>query len=790
MIRNVSWRWKLTVAFLLVALLPVLVLGVVNTGATQRALQDAADDRLLAAAAQTATSLDTFMVTNLAAIRTEAQMPVFANYLALSPEERSGSLLQSEAIAVLRSLSRKDPVQIAAYRLLDAQGRDVLDTTTLNVGSELGEQAFFEEPLATGLPYVSSVHFLSDLNNTAVLYFSSPVRLNPNEVVGVLAVEYNAAVLQQIVVQATGQLGDQSFGILIDENLLRLAHGTRPSLLYTAFTSLPPALVADLDKGSRLPQDFAPASVVDLPLLSSYLANENSSPTFTTDQIAVSDERYRVAKSRLQSQTWTVAFFQPEEILLAPVASQIQAVQLLGVLIALGATLLALAIARNLTNPVLRLTETAEAIAAGDLAKRADVTARDEIGILGKTFNGMAEQLQESLQGLAQNVADLQRTEQALRESEAEARKLSIVASRTSNMVVILDSHYQIEWVNEAFVKGTGYTLAEVSGQLLGELLRGPETDPKTTAYIREQLAQNLGYHCEIVIYRKERTPFWVEIDLQVIKDELGNPMQYIAVMNDITARKRSEAEQARLIAEMEVVNQELENFAYVASHDLKAPLRAIGSLSSWLSADHADQLDEAGQELVGLINGRVHRMESLIDGILQYSRIGRASDERTAVDLNLLLIEVIDLLAPPPSIQITIPGKLPIVYAEKTRMGQLFQNLISNAIKFMDKPQGKIDLQHKEVNGYWQFSMMDNGSGIEPKYFDKIFQLFQTLNPRDELESSGVGLSLVKKIVEMYGGQIWLESVPGESTTFHFTLPQQASPKYTHTSNDRESIL
>ncbi len=172
------------------------------------------------------------------------------------------------------------------------------------------------------------------------------------------------------------------------------------------------------------------------------------------------------------------------------------------------------------------------------------------------------------------------------------------------------------------------------------------------------------------------------------------------------------------------------------------------------------------------LLISRVHRMDGLIDGILTYSRVGRVKESLVAVDLDRLVQEVIELLAPPSGISVTIDTSLPTVIAERTRMQQVFQNLLSNAIKYMDKPAGRIRVACSDEGTQWKFSVADNGPGIKQQHFGKIFQLFQTLAPRDRVESSGVGLALVKKIVEMYGGQVWVESIFGEGSTFFFTLP------------------
>ena len=253
-----------------------------------------------------------------------------------------------------------------------------------------------------------------------------------------------------------------------------------------------------------------------------------------------------------------------------------------------------------------------------------------------------------------------------------------------------------------------------------------------------------------------------------------------------LTARKRAEEKQAQLLKQVESANQELNDFAHVVSHDLKAPLRAIDSLAKWLAADYKDKFDDEGRTQLDLLLGRVKRMHDLIDGILQYSRAGRVREEVVEVDLAELVPAVIDLLSPPPHIRVTVETPLPKVVIEQTRIAQVFQNLLSNAIKYMDKPQGLVRVgcteekgkgeMGNEAGGFWKFYVSDNGPGIEEKDQQRVFQLFETLKPRDKADSTGVGLAVVKKAVEMYGGKIWIESKVGEGSTFLFTLPKPAS--------------
>lgn len=241
----------------------------------------------------------------------------------------------------------------------------------------------------------------------------------------------------------------------------------------------------------------------------------------------------------------------------------------------------------------------------------------------------------------------------------------------------------------------------------------------------------------------------------------------------DVTAAHCARQEQEKLLHQIAAVNEELTHFAYVVSHDLKAPLRGIKMLTEWLYEDYAEQLGDEARENLDLLQNRVERMHSLIEGVLQYSRVGRIKEDLVDIDLNTLLPGIIDAIAAPEHIHIRVEGSLPMIECEKTRVIQVFQNLLTNAVKYMDKAAGRIIVACAEDDEAWTFRVSDNGPGIEEKYFDRIFKIFQTLAPRDEFESTGVGLTLVKKIVEHYGGRIWLTSEVGKGTTFFFTLPR-----------------
>jgi light-regulated signal transduction histidine kinase (bacteriophytochrome) len=219
--------------------------------------------------------------------------------------------------------------------------------------------------------------------------------------------------------------------------------------------------------------------------------------------------------------------------------------------------------------------------------------------------------------------------------------------------------------------------------------------------------------------------------------------------------------------------NEELGQFAHIVSHDLKAPLRGIDNVVTWIQEDHNNELTPKVAEYINLIKGRLIRAENLIQGILTYARIGRESPEKEPVNLNQLIGEIIVTMALPSTIDIRIQNNLPTILTERIPLQQVFSNLISNAIKYHDKPDGYIQIGMKENPVAYLFHVKDNGPGIDKSYHEKIFQIFQTLTERDSFESTGVGLAIVKKILEDRKQSINLVSSPGKGSTFIFTWPK-----------------
>ena len=267
--------------------------------------------------------------------------------------------------------------------------------------------------------------------------------------------------------------------------------------------------------------------------------------------------------------------------------------------------------------------------------------------------------------------------------------------------------------------------------------------------------------------------------NLRVTRFPGEGPAQAVALSEDVTARKQAEEslrqrveELAEAASVLERRNAELDQFAYVTSHDLKAPLRGIANLSRWIEEDLDGQVppEVAGQ--FDLLRGRVNRMEAMIEAILQYSRVGRDEAQSEAVNVKALLTEVIDLVDPPTRMAISMDEQMPVLHTTRLRLFQVFQNLLSNALKHHDKPSGQIHVGAKTEGDWVEFSVTDDGPGIAPKFQERIWVIFQTLEARDKVENTGVGLALVKKIVEGQGGTVSVESEEGRGAAFKFTWP------------------
>jgi len=374
--------------------------------------------------------------------------------------------------------------------------------------------------------------------------------------------------------------------------------------------------------------------------------------------------------------------------------------------------------------------------------------------------------------------AERQKVLEALKESE---EKFRMIFENVTDVICYVDTKGKVLNVNSRIEEMLGYTPEEVTGKdFASSGILCIRDIPRLLKLFKDTILIGKPVSpVELQLRHKNGDKVTVEVGTQFITGN-GKIAGAVTIIKDITEHRRAEQalislnrELRETIRKLTTANRDLVDFAHIAAHDLKAPLRGIGSIAGIVCAEYGDVLDEQGKKLLQMLVGRASRMYTHIDSILQYSKIGRSVEKSQKIDVHKLIEEIVTSIAPPINIKISISKRLPTLECDKTLMIQVFQNLLDNAIKYMDKPQGQIKVDCVKEGRFWKFSVADNGCGIDEKYFDKIFKMFQTLNSRDEIEGTGIGLSAVKKIVETLGGRIWVESQVGHGATFFFTLPQ-----------------
>lgn len=351
---------------------------------------------------------------------------------------------------------------------------------------------------------------------------------------------------------------------------------------------------------------------------------------------------------------------------------------------------------------------------------------------------------------------------------EEERQKFSRIIANMNLGLLEVDNNDVIQMANQSFEEMSGYSKAELIGQVASNLLlKGNEKDLVFEENKKREKGISNSY--EIKIQTKTGAQKNWLISGAPNYDDSGHVVGSIGIHLDITDQKKLQQQKELLLDELEKSNNELQEYAHIVSHDLKSPLRSIYALVSWIKEDNKELFDATSMDNLSLIESTLEKMEQLITDILNYSSVGASNNDFNQVDLNEMMKDLGELLYFPEHIEFKVADTMPTVYGDRTKLQQLFQNLISNAVKFCDKDKGLIEVSATERPGCYEFSVRDNGMGIEEKYHNKIFKVFHSL--KKDKNSSGIGLSIVKKVVEMHRGTVWLESTPGEGTTFYFTL-------------------
>jgi|WetSurMetagenome_2_1015567.scaffolds.fasta_scaffold134177_2 two-component system, LuxR family, sensor kinase FixL len=388
--------------------------------------------------------------------------------------------------------------------------------------------------------------------------------------------------------------------------------------------------------------------------------------------------------------------------------------------------------------------------------------------LIERSLDLSSDELREVNNRLRNEVEMRKRTELSVLERE---RFLSDIFESIQDGISVLSPNLDIIRVNDAMKKMYSHMLP-LEGQKCYKAYQNRDTKCDKCPSIRALETGELEME-EVDLVNEDGKTGSMEVFAFPMLDSGGKPNGVVEYVRDITKRKDAEQKQARLLDEVMKANEELTRFAYIMTHDLKSPLRGISTLTDWLKSDHYNEFSEDGRMKLDQLSTRTKRMHTLIDGLLAYTRLISSPEKICPINLNEIIQKAIESLQIPENIKVTVKQELPVIECERNKFIKIFQHLIQNAVLYMDKPQGLIEINYIDRPKYWEFCVSDNGPGIDQKYFDKIFKMFQTLERWEISGTSGVGLPLVKKAVEIHGGKIWVESVVGQGCNFYFTIPK-----------------
>ena len=375
------------------------------------------------------------------------------------------------------------------------------------------------------------------------------------------------------------------------------------------------------------------------------------------------------------------------------------------------------------------------------------------------------------------DITDIKKNEEELRRSEEKYRTIFETAA---NLILSVNKDGVVVDCNNRIMQVLGYSKEEFIGISYEKYVHEDYRD-ETMGCLKYIIEKGVVNNFDSKLIRKNGDVIDVIINSSGLKNINGEFIYTICIVSDVTEERRTLETLKKSTEKLQKSNEELEEFAYIASHDLQEPLRVVSSYCQLLQEDYYDKIDDEGKKYINYTIESVYRMKLLIKELLDFSRVGRDEKDFEKIDLDDLLKEVIfefhqsieDTAA-----KILYPS-LPIIYGERFRIKQLFHNLISNSLKFRSEKQPIIEIGCFELLNAWEFSVRDNGIGIDKKYFSKIFKVFQRLYTKEQYPGTGIGLAMCKKIVESHGGRMWLDSNKDSGAVFFFTLPKEYISKF-----------
>jgi PAS domain S-box-containing protein len=439
----------------------------------------------------------------------------------------------------------------------------------------------------------------------------------------------------------------------------------------------------------------------------------------------------------------------------------------LGVLLASSALALVLSsrLRAVIATPISQLAQATTSVSeTGDYSVRAERISDDELGVLVDRFNGMLEGIQSRDNDLKKALLD---REAALRDVERERERFHFMAESMPQKIFTAKPNGDIDYFNRQWTLFTGLTFEQIKNWGWTQFIHPDDLEENLRAW-RDSIASGEPFILEHRFRRADGAYRWHLSRAQAMRDANGNISMWIGSNTDIHEQKEKEEELQR-------ANDDLQQFAYSASHDLQEPIRNVAVYSELVAKRYHSVLDADGQQFLGFLQEGGRRLATLINDLLTYTRAGMAQVNEAPVAASQVLQHALSSLAEAireGDARVTW-DELPEVYMAESHLQQVFQNLIANALKYRSEAAPQIHVSADVQGTGWRFSVRDNGIGIDPKYKEKIFGVFKRLHQDQKYTGTGIGLAICQRVVERYGGRIWVESEPGEGATFFFTIPR-----------------
>ena len=830
-----SIRTKLLLLALALTLIPLIILSFISNRFLRTSIEAQSNESLRVAAEQTGLSIDSFFTSNINALEIESTLGSIRNYLALETNERANSVEESALRSTLLSLQTKERIYQPSYAVLDLEGTNIYSTDRASIGTSEADTSYFESVSTTGISYISSVEFPAG-SPSGYIYFITPIKSESAQTVGYLRSRYDARILQSILENNVGLIGNRSYPILFDENGLRLADGFSPSSINHLVTNIPfdryALLLADLRIPANIP--FEEISI-DQPDLFRVL-NEDSEIAFYTAYLPVQNRSIAHSGSMvtLGSMPWKVAYLQDQSNLTSSIEEQNRLSTAISLLMAGLVSILVIYAASQFSRPIIDMTRAAEKISSGDLTVRTNVTSGDEIGTLGTAFNTMTTQLKDLVDTLESRVRE--RTQQLAVQNESlqlRTRQLQTVAEVARNIVSTREVDSLLNQVTRLVSDRFGFYhvgifLLDENGEYA--ILRaansvGGQRMLERQHRLRVGQVGIVGHvtgtgEPRIATDVGEDAVYFNNPDLPETRSEMALPLKLGGMIigaldvqskesnafteDDITlfttladqisvAIENANAYEIsqQTVEEMKELDRVKSQFLANMSHELRTPLNSVIGFSRVILKGIDGPINETQeQDVTAIYNSGLHLL-NMINQILDLSKIEAGKMELQIDDVDIT--EVVNnsvnsaagLIKDKPIQVITkVAPNLPIVKGDEMRLNQVLTNLIGNAVKFTEK--GSITVEAFEhINDAKKAEIMvtvaDTGIGIAPEDQGKLFQRFSQVDdsPTRRTGGTGLGLSIARSLVELHGGKIGLlNSEPDKGSTFFFTVPIHTEPE------------